>query len=137
MVEQSDPPAGDPLRPIVVNIGKKKKKKKYSRGLEDLQRTGVGLTRVSSRIARSVAKGMKAFRKASDKSARKKRDGALRDSARDAQVNLGFVCFGGVNMIEEIFARIAVFDGIRVAPVRVHAAVQACRGDDESGRLPA
>jgi hypothetical protein len=78
MVEQSDPPAGNPMRPIVINI-KKKKKKKYSRGLEDLQRTGRGLTRVSSRIARSVFKGMKAFRKASDKSAGKKRDGALRD----------------------------------------------------------
>jgi hypothetical protein len=78
MAEQSDPPAGNPMRPIVINI-KKKKKKKYSRGLEDLQRTGRGLTRVSSRIARSVAKGMQAFRKASDKSAGKKRDGALRD----------------------------------------------------------
>lgn len=78
MTEQADPPAGDTLRPIVVNI-KKKKKKKYSRGLEDLQRTGRGLTRVSSRIARSVFKGMQTFRKASDKSAGKKRDGALRD----------------------------------------------------------
>jgi hypothetical protein len=82
MTEQSDPPAGDsssePLRPIVVNINKKKKKK-YSRGLEDLQRTGIGITRVSSKVARSVFKGMQEFRKASDKSARKKRDGALRD----------------------------------------------------------
>src|SRR5690349_19554638 len=78
MAEKSDPPAGDSLRPIVINL-KKKKKKKYSRGLKDLQLTGRGITRVSSRIASAVYKGMQAFRKASDKSAGKKRDGALRD----------------------------------------------------------
>jgi hypothetical protein len=68
------------MRPIVINIKKKKKnKKRYSRGLKDLQQTGRGFTKISSRIARSVYKGMQQFRKASDKSASKKRDGALRD----------------------------------------------------------
>jgi hypothetical protein len=68
------------MRPIVINIKKKKKRKKrYSRGLKDLQQTGRGFTKLSSRLARSVYKGMERFRKASDKSASKKRDGALRD----------------------------------------------------------
>ena len=67
------------LRPIVLNIKKKKKKKRYSRGLRDLQQTGRGLSKVSTRLTRSVYKGMQEFRKATDKSASKKRDGALRD----------------------------------------------------------
>jgi hypothetical protein len=67
------------IRPIVIKSKSKKKKRRYSRGLEDIQRSGRGLSRVSSRILRSVAKGMDKFRKASDKSAYKKRDGAIRD----------------------------------------------------------
>jgi hypothetical protein len=66
------------LEPIVIKT-KKKKKYKYSRGLRDLQKSGRSVSKVSSRLARSVSKGMDAYRKASDKSARKKRDGAIRD----------------------------------------------------------
>lgn len=72
------------LRPIVLKL-KKKKKRKYSRGLADLQRAGRGFTKISMRMSRSAFKGMDEFRKASDKSARKKRDGALRDLG----VNMG------------------------------------------------
>ncbi len=66
------------LEPIVIKT-KKKKKFKYSRGLKDLQKSSRSVSKVSSRLARSVSKGMEAYRKASDKSARKKRDGAIRD----------------------------------------------------------
>ena len=66
------------LEPIVIKT-KKNKKYKYSRGLRDLQKSGRSVSKVSSRLARSVSKGMDAYRKASDKSARKKRDGAIRD----------------------------------------------------------
>ncbi len=66
------------LKPIVIKT-RKKKKYKYSRGLKDLQKSSRGVSKVSSRLARSVVKGMDAYRKASDKSARKKRDGAIRD----------------------------------------------------------
>ncbi len=65
-------------RPIVVET-KKKKKKKYSRGLKEMQVSSRKLTRVSDDLSRSVSKGIRAYRKASDKSAEKKRDGALRD----------------------------------------------------------
>ena len=65
-------------KPIVIKM-KKKKNRKYSRGLRDLQVTGRRLSKVSSHVARSVSEGFDAYRKASKKSARKKRDGALRD----------------------------------------------------------
>jgi len=66
------------FKPIVIKT-KKKKKYKYSRGLKDLQKSGRSLNKISSRLARSISKGADEYRKASDKSARKKRDGALRD----------------------------------------------------------
>jgi len=75
------------LKPVVFKT-KKKKKYKYSRGLKDLQRSSRGVAKVSSRLARSVVKGMDAYRKASDKSARKKRDGAI----RDFPLNIAKVC---------------------------------------------
>ncbi len=78
MVVIMDEQQTTPLRPIVLKMGKKKKRK-YSRGLGDLQRAGRGMSKVSMRLSRSMFKGANAFRKASDKSARKKRDGALRD----------------------------------------------------------
>ena len=65
-------------KPVVLKT-KKKKKYKYSRGLKDLQRSGRKMTKVSSRLVRAMSKGVGAYRKASDKSARKKRDGAMRD----------------------------------------------------------
>jgi hypothetical protein len=67
------------IRPILIKTKNKKKKRRYSRGLEDIQRGGRGFARISSRVLRSVSKGMEEFRKASDKSSYKKRDGALRD----------------------------------------------------------
>ncbi len=75
------------LKPVVFKT-KKKKKYKYSRGLKDLQRSSRGVAKVSSRLARSVVKGMDAYRKASDKSARKKRDGAIRDIAKGLSKSL-------------------------------------------------
>jgi len=71
-------PTVDDGGPLVINI-KQKKKRKYSRGLRDLQKSGRAMSKASSRVSRAVAKGIDAYRKASDKSARKRRDGALRD----------------------------------------------------------
>jgi hypothetical protein len=76
-------PLFDLSRPIVMKT-KKKKKRRYSRGLRDVQVAGRRMTRVSSRTARAVVKGMNAFRKASDKSARRKRDGVIRDFGLNA-----------------------------------------------------
>jgi hypothetical protein len=69
-------------RPIVMKP-KKQKKRRYSRGLGDLQKTARGFSKLSARSARSVAKGFDTFYTASDSSAQKKRDGALRDLGKN------------------------------------------------------
>jgi len=69
-------------RPIVIRL-KRKKKRRYSRGLGDFGRTTRGLTRASARAARAYSEGYDAFSRASDKSARKKKDGALRDLGKN------------------------------------------------------
>jgi hypothetical protein len=58
---------------------KKRKKRKYSKERKDAQVSGRAMTRGMERIARALADGMSDYRERSDKSARKKRDGALKD----------------------------------------------------------
>ena len=70
-------------------VGKRKKKRKYSKGLKEMQQFGRTMNKASSRVARAVAKGMATYRKRSDKSALKKRDGALRDFALNLAEGLG------------------------------------------------
>jgi hypothetical protein len=64
---------------LLVEVDKKKRgKRRYSRGLRvpgELERTG---TRVLHRLARSVEEGIGTWRSESEKSARKKRNGAFR-----------------------------------------------------------
>jgi uncharacterized protein YukE len=82
MDQENNPLSTNPLldatHPIVIS-NKGKKKRKYSRGLKELQQNGRSLAKVSDDLARSLSKGIKTYRKASDKSAGKKRDGAMRD----------------------------------------------------------
>jgi hypothetical protein len=65
--------------PLVVEVGRKRRKKRYSRGLRDIQTTNRGLTRAGRRLVRAVDDGMTRYLKESNKSARKRRDGAWRD----------------------------------------------------------
>ena len=58
---------------------KKKKKRRYSRGLRSIQKVDRAMSRATFRVAKAVAKGIGNYRKKSDKSARKKKDGAVRD----------------------------------------------------------
>lgn len=72
------------IRPIVFETKKKKgRKKKYSRGLKDVQKVEVGLSRSAERLAEAVADGLGRYRKRRDRSAGKKRDGAVRDAIRN------------------------------------------------------
>lgn len=59
--------------------GGKKKKRKYSRGLRTVQDAERGLARASATLGKAVARGLSVYRKRSNKSSRKKRDGAIRD----------------------------------------------------------
>jgi len=78
--------------PIVIEPVKrknKKKKKKYTRGTKGIQRLALGVTDALYRSANSVAKAEKTVSKRSKKSSRKKRDGLVRDSLRNASRGIG------------------------------------------------
>ena len=79
----------DLTKPLVIDVKKSKKKRKYSKGLKEVQVAGRRMTRTSSRMINAVSKGMGAFRKASDKSARRKRDGVIRDFGVNSAKGLG------------------------------------------------
>lgn len=61
--------------------GKKRnrKRKKYSRGLKTLQRTEDGLTLAGRRFGDALESGFRTYRRKRNKSARRKKDGSLRD----------------------------------------------------------
>ena len=68
---------------------RKKKKIKYTRGLKQVQKLERGLSTASQRASRAMEKGLKTYRKRRNKSARKKRDGALRDALQNWSIGLG------------------------------------------------
>ena len=74
--------------PIVIEAVKtksgKKKKRKYTRGTKGVQRFTLGLAEAGSRVANSFGKGSRRFVKESKKSSRKRKDGLVRDSLRNA-----------------------------------------------------
>jgi hypothetical protein len=59
--------------------GKKKKKLRYSFGLGTIQHLERGVTRSLETVSKGVARTFSEYSERSDNSARKKRDGALRD----------------------------------------------------------
>jgi len=65
--------------PIVINRKNKKKKnkRKYSPGLKDIQLLERDLTKVTHQAVRSLDDGLTAYQKARNKTAKKKRDGAI------------------------------------------------------------
>ena|ERR1700741_4437312 len=71
--------------PIVLEPLKgRKRKKKYTQGTKGLQRLTLGVSDALYRSANSVSRATKTFSKRSKKSARKRRDGLVRDSLRNA-----------------------------------------------------
>ena len=74
----TNPESQEFIKPIVLNL-KKKKKRRYSKGLAEIQEMEQHLTRASHRMARGVEKGITNYRLKSIKSAKKKRNGAIRD----------------------------------------------------------
>ncbi len=68
---------------------RKKKKRRTSSGLGDAERFGHHATRASSRLARAISKGFRRYERERDRSARNRRDGALRDFVENASLGLG------------------------------------------------
>jgi hypothetical protein len=70
---------------VVYDYTKKKKKnrKKYSRGLKTVQRTEDGLTLAGRRFGDALESGFRSYRKRRNKSARRRKDGPIRDIVRN------------------------------------------------------
>ena len=74
---------------VVYEYGKKKRKrKKYSRGLKTVQRTEDGLTLAGRRLGDAIESGFRSYRKRRNKSSRRKKDGPLRDILRNSSGGL-------------------------------------------------
>ena len=73
-------------RPIIYERKRSKgrrKKKKYTRGWKEPQQLEEDASRALNRVANSVADGIGKYRERRDNSARKKRDGAIKDALRN------------------------------------------------------
>ena len=71
---------------VVYDYTKKKKKrnrKKYSKGLKTIQRTEDGLTLAGRRLGDALESGFKSYRRRRNKSARRRKDGPIRDVVRN------------------------------------------------------
>ncbi len=76
--------------PIVVKLkGKRKKRRRSSRGLKGVEKLNRGMSKASRRLSRAVAKGLDKYVSSSDKSAEKRRDGALIDMRRNMARAMG------------------------------------------------
>jgi hypothetical protein len=77
-------------QPIFIRLNKSRlnksrlNKRKYSRGLKESERQEVSATRAANRLADAAADGLSKYRKRRDRSADKKRDGAIKDVVRNA-----------------------------------------------------
>jgi len=60
------------------------KNRKYSRGTKATQRLTLGISKAAYRTAKSFSSGLSTFSDESDKSSRKRKDGMVRDSLRNA-----------------------------------------------------
>ena len=85
------PQATTPAAPAAVVVGKKKKKKKkkYSKNLKHPQQSAEALDKAAYRVSRAVERGLNQYRKQRSKSARKRRDGLLRDAPRNLAKGFG------------------------------------------------
>lgn len=95
-----------PVTVFAVASKKKRKKPKYSRNLRDLQKLERASSKAQLRLARAVVNGLKVWDKRRNKSASKRRDGAVRDALINSAWALGRVMRdasrGPVDFVEEI-----------------------------------
>jgi hypothetical protein len=69
--------------PIVYRRRRSRGRKKYSRGLKAPQQLEVDASRSAERVADAVTDGIREYRDNRDRSARRKRDGAIKDVVRN------------------------------------------------------
>jgi hypothetical protein len=82
-----NPHGPPPLFSTPVILERKKKgrnKRRYTSGTKGLQRLTLGVAKAAYRSANAFAEGLQTFSKRSNRSARRRRDGLIRDSLRNA-----------------------------------------------------
>lgn len=92
--KRSDDTSETELKPIVLNyraLMKKKEKdqeengkKKYSRGLKDVQEAEADLVRLARRTSKALSKGLDTYDRERIRSANEKKDGAIEDIAHNS-----------------------------------------------------
>jgi hypothetical protein len=75
-------PAPAPAPGALPDDGKRRKRK-YSRGLREVQRWERGTARASRRIGRAIAAGLDTYFERRERSSYKRRDGAIRDALKN------------------------------------------------------
>jgi hypothetical protein len=84
------PEASSPVVEVISVGGKQKKgKRKYSGNLRAVQEAERGVSKALWRLTDAASSGVKRWRDETDKSSRKKRDGAVRDAVENASKALG------------------------------------------------
>jgi hypothetical protein len=74
---------------IFVKKSNKKKRKKYSSDLKSVQKWEKGISQAVSRVAKAVDSGISTYQTERDKSAQKKKDGAILDYPQNLTKALG------------------------------------------------
>lgn len=76
----SAPPEAAPETP---EVAVKKPKRKYSKKWKGVQQLERSVSKATHRLVGSIDEGLRVWRKSTDKSARKKKDGAIRDALQN------------------------------------------------------
>jgi hypothetical protein len=74
------PPRGAETAHAVLEVAARKPKRQYSKHLKGVQQLERGMSKAAHRLVSSVDEGLRMWRKSTDKSSRKKKDGAIRDA---------------------------------------------------------
>jgi hypothetical protein len=69
--------------PVVYRTSKKRRKRKYTNGLKQVQKMGLGVVRASDRLSDGLDRGFSTFRERTKSSSKKKRDGAIIDAVKN------------------------------------------------------
>lgn len=78
----------DPASAVCVIERQKKRRRKTSRELRDVEQMERHLGRAAQRAARAMAEGLDTYQRRRRRSAQRKRDGALRDLPRNAAAGM-------------------------------------------------
>ncbi len=126
----SHPPATEP-RTVVVHVieRKKKRRRKVSRELRDVEQVERHLSRAAQRTARAVAAGLDTYRRCRRRSAKRKRDGAFRDLPRNAAAGMAETLRRRLYLACALFASLLALSACGTRYIHEICVDGACHGD--------